>query len=174
MNLTEPEAGSDVGALRTKAVPPGRRQLPHLRAEDLHHLGDHDLTDNIVHLVLARTPDARRARRASRCFIVPKFLVDDEGRLGERNDVHGVSIEHKLGIQASPTCVLAYGDEGEGAVGYLVGGERAGMREMFTMMNNARLGVGARGSRRAERAYQRAVELRRSAGRAGRPVPPGG
>ena len=106
-------------------------------------------------------PRTRRpAPRASRCFIVPKFLVDDDGSLGERNDVKVVSIEHKMGIKASPTCVLAYGDDGDGAVGYLIGEENAGMRYMFTMMNNARLGVGVEGLGLAERAYQQAVELR--------------
>ncbi len=174
MNLTEPEAGSDVGALRTKAVRQGDGSYRITGQKIFITFGEHDLTDNIIHLVLARTPDAPPGTKGISLFIVPKFLVDDDGTLGERNDVKVVSIEHKMGIKASPTCVLAYGDEGEGAVGYLVGEEQAGMREMFTMMNNARLGVGVEGLGVSERAYQRAVEyaLERRQGRA--PGAPGG
>ena len=157
MNLTEPDAGSDVGALRTKAV----------RRDDGSYLitgqkifitfGEHDLTDNIVHLVLARTPDAPAGTKGISLFVVPKFIVEDDGSNGERNDVHVVSVEHKLGIKASPTCVLAFGDRSEGAIGYLVGEENSGMRYMFTMMNNARLGVAVEGLGLAERAYQAAA-----------------
>lgn len=157
MNLTEADAGSDVGALRTRAV----------RAEDGSYritgqkifisFGEHPLTDNIIHFVLARTPDAPAGTKGISFFIVPKFLVNPDGSLGERNDVHVVSIEHKMGIRSSPTCVLAYGERGEGAVGYLVGEENTGMRTMFTMMNNARLGVAVQGLGLAERALQAAI-----------------
>lgn len=154
MNLTEPDAGSDVGALRTKAA----------RAEDGSYritgtkifisFGEHDLTDQIVHLVLARTPDAPPGTKGISCFIVPKFLVNDDGSLAERNGVKVVSIEHKMGIKASPTCVLEYED----AIGYLIGEENAGMRYMFTMMNAARLGVGVQGLALSEMAWQMALE----------------
>jgi 3-(methylthio)propanoyl-CoA dehydrogenase len=107
MNLTEPQAGSDVGALTTRAVPPGRRHLPHHRQKIFITFGEHDMADNIVHLVLARTPDAPPGHQGHLLFIVPKFLVDDDGSLGERNDVTCVSIEHKMGIHASPTCVMS-------------------------------------------------------------------
>jgi alkylation response protein AidB-like acyl-CoA dehydrogenase len=159
MNLTEPDAGSDVGALRTKAV----------RRDDGSYLitgtkiyitfGEHDMADNIVHLVLARTPDAPAGTKGISLFIVPKFLVNADGSLGDKNDVHCVSIEHKMGIKASPTCVLSYGESGEGAVGYIVGEENRGMAYMFTMMNQARLSVGIEGMALAERAYQQALEF---------------
>jgi len=158
MNLTEPDAGSDVGALRTKAIKQEDGTYRISGQKIFITFGENDFTDNIVHLVLARTPDAPPGTKGISLFIVPKFLVDDDGSIGERNDVHLVSIEHKMGIKASPTCVLAYGDNGEGAVGHLVGEENAGMRYMFTMMNNARLGVGIEGIGLAERSYQRAVE----------------
>jgi 3-(methylthio)propanoyl-CoA dehydrogenase len=174
MNLTEPEAGSDVGALRTKAVRQGDGSYRITGQKIFITFGDHDLTDNIVHLVLARTPDAPPGTKGISLFIVPKFLVDDEGRLGERNDVKVVSIEHKMGIKASPTCVLAYGDDRDGAVGYLVGEEQAGMREMFTMMNNARLGVGVEALGVSERAYQRAVEYAQERRQGRAPGAPGG
>jgi alkylation response protein AidB-like acyl-CoA dehydrogenase len=157
MNLTEPDAGSDVGALRTKAV---RRDDGSYRISGQKiyiTFGEHGFTDNIVHLVLARTPDAPAGTKGISLFIVPKFLVNDDGSLGERNDVQVVSVEHKMGIRASPTCVLAYGDSSDGAVGFLIGEENAGMRYMFTMMNNARLGVGVEGLGLAERSYQQAV-----------------
>ncbi|CAN5613682.1 acyl-CoA dehydrogenase [soil metagenome] len=157
MNLTEPDAGSDVGALRTKAVRQDDGTYRITGQKIYITFGEHDFTDNIVHLVLARTPDAPAGTKGISCFIVPKFLVGEDGTLGERNDVHIVSIEHKMGIRASPTCVLAYGDAGEGAIGYLIGEENAGMRYMFTMMNNARLGVGVEGLGLAERAYQHAL-----------------
>jgi len=156
MNLTEPDAGSDVGALRTRAVRQDDGTYRITGQKIYITFGEHDLTDNIVHLVLARTPDAPPGTKGISCFVVPKYLVGDDGSLGARNDVHVVSVEHKMGIRASPTCVLAYGDQGEGAVGELIGEEHAGMRTMFTMMNNARLGVGVEGLGVAERAYQQA------------------
>jgi alkylation response protein AidB-like acyl-CoA dehydrogenase len=156
MNLTEPQAGSDVGALTTRAIrqPDGTYRITGQKIFITY--GEHDLTDNIVHLVLARVPDAPPGTKGISCFIVPKFLVGDDGTLGARNDVRCVSIEHKLGIHASPTCVMSYGDEG-GAVGYLIGEENAGMRYMFRMMNNARLSVGLEGLTISERAYQQAL-----------------
>jgi alkylation response protein AidB-like acyl-CoA dehydrogenase len=159
MNLTEPEAGSDVGALRTKALPATDRDGNRdgswrITGQKIFiTFGDHDLADNIIHLVLARVPGAPPGTKGISCFIVPKFLVNPDGSLGGRNDVRCVSIEHKLGIHASPTCVMSYGDEG-GAVGYLVGEANAGMRYMFHMMNVARLSVGLEGLAIAERAYQ--------------------
>ncbi|MCB0963918.1 MAG: acyl-CoA dehydrogenase, partial [Acidimicrobiales bacterium] len=158
MNLTEPDAGSDVGALRTKAVKQDDGSYRITGQKIFITFGEHPFTDNIVHLVLARTPDAPAGTKGISLFIVPKFLVNDDGSLGERNDVHVVSLEHKMGIKASPTCVLAYGDGGEGAIGYLVGEENAGMRYMFTMMNNARLGVGVEGLGLAERSFQQALQ----------------
>ena len=161
MNLTEPDAGSDVGALRAKAVRHDDGSYRITGQKIFISFGEHDFTDNIVHLVLARTPDAPAGTKGISLFIVPKFLVNDDGSLGERNDVHVVSVEHKMGIKASPTCVMAYGDDSEGAIGYLIGEENAGMRYMFTMMNNARLGVGVQGLGAAQRSYQRAVEYSR-------------
>jgi alkylation response protein AidB-like acyl-CoA dehydrogenase len=157
MNLTEPDAGSDVGALRTKAVKQDDGSYRISGQKIFITFGEHSFTDNIIHLVLARTPDAPTGTKGISCFIVPKFLVNDDGSLGDRNDVHIVSVEHKMGIKGSPTCVLAYGDNSDGAVGYLIGEENAGMRYMFTMMNNARLGVGVEGVGLAERSYQAAV-----------------
>ena len=157
MNLTEPHAGSDVGALATKAVPQDDGTYRITGTKIFISFGEHDMSENIIHLVLARTPDAPPGTKGISCFIVPKLLVDDDGTLGERNDVTCVSIEHKMGIKASPTCVLSYGDQGEGAVGYLIGEENAGMRYMFTMMNNARLSVGLEGLALAERAFQMAL-----------------
>jgi alkylation response protein AidB-like acyl-CoA dehydrogenase len=156
MNLTEPQAGSDVGALTTRAVrqPDGTYRITGQKIFITY--GEHDLTDNIVHLVLARVPDAPPGTKGISCFIVPKNLLADDGSIGARNDVRCVSIEHKLGIHASPTCVMSYGDEG-GAVGYLIGEENAGMRYMFRMMNNARLSVGLEGLAISERAYQHAL-----------------
>ena len=167
MNLTEPQAGSDVGALRTRAV----REDDHYRITGQKIFityGEHDMAENIVHLVLARLPDAPSGTKGISLFLVPKFLVDAEGSLGARNDVRCVSLEHKLGIHASPTAVLAYGDSG-GAVGYLVGEENRGMECMFTMMNNARLNVGLQGVAVAERAYQQARDFARQRVQ-GRPV----
>jgi len=157
MNLTEPDAGSDVGALRTKAAKQADGTYRISGQKIYITFGEHSFTDNIVHLVLARTPDAPTGTKGISLFIVPKFLVNDDGSLGERNDVHIVSVEHKMGIKASPTCVLAYGDNSDGAIGYLIGEENAGMRYMFTMMNNARLGVGVEGLGLAERSYQHAL-----------------
>ena len=156
MNLTEPQAGSDLSAVRTRAVPEGDHYLLH-GTKIFITWGEHDMAENIIHLVLARTPDAPEGVKGISLFIVPKFLVNDDGSLGERNDVKCVSIEHKMGINASPTCVLAYGD-GKGAVGYLVGEENRGLEYMFIMMNHARLGVGLEGVALAERAYQHARE----------------
>jgi 3-(methylthio)propanoyl-CoA dehydrogenase len=158
MCLTEPQAGSDVGALTTKAVPQDDGTYRITGQKIYISWGEHDMADNIIHLVLARTPDAPPGTKGISCFIVPKVMVGDDGSLGDRNDVTCVSIEHKMGIKASPTCVLAFGDGGEGAVGYLIGEENAGMRYMFTMMNNARLSVGLQGLALADRAYQMAVE----------------
>ena len=170
MNLTEPQAGSDVGALRTRAEPAddGTWRVSGTKIFITH--GEHDMVDNIVHLVLARVPDAPPGTRGISCFVVPKFLVDDDGAPVERNRVRCLSIEHKLGIHASPTCVMEYDD----AVGYLVGEVNGGMRAMFTMMNNARLSVGLSGLSVAEVAYQQAVAyaLERQQGRAPT-APPG-
>jgi alkylation response protein AidB-like acyl-CoA dehydrogenase len=156
MNLTEPQAGSDLSAVRTRAVPEGDHYRLH-GTKIFITWGEHDMAANIVHLVLARTPDAPEGVKGISLFIVPKFLVNDDGSLGSRNDVKCVSIEHKMGINASPTCVLAYGD-GKGALGYLVGEENRGLEYMFIMMNHARLGVGLEGVALAERAYQHARE----------------
>ncbi|MDK1018468.1 MAG: acyl-CoA dehydrogenase [Actinomycetota bacterium] len=154
MVLTETEAGSDVGAVRTKAVrnPDGSYAISGTKI--FITWGDHDLTDNIIHLVLARTPDAPAGTRGISLFIVPKFLLQDDGTPGERNSVETVSLEHKLGIHASPTCVMAFNN----ATGYIVGDENQGMRYMFTMMNQARLEVGLEGLSIAERSYQHAAE----------------
>jgi len=157
MNLTEPEAGSDVGALRTKAIPQGDGTYRLFGTKIFITWGDQDLTDNIIHLVLARTQGAPPGTRGISMFVVPKYLLGEEGRPGPRNDYKIVSLEHKLGIHASPTCVISFGDAGEGAVGYLMGEEMAGMRNMFTMMNAARVGVGMEGLAISERAYQQAV-----------------
>ena len=156
MNLTEPHAGSDVGALTSKAEPADDGTWRIFGQKIYITWGEHDIADNIVHLVLARTPGSPPGTKGISLFIVPKFLVNDDGSLGERNDLTCVSIEHKLGIHGSPTCVMQYGDNG-GAVGYLLGEEHQGMRCMFTMMNNARLGVGVEGVGIAERAYQQAL-----------------
>ncbi len=178
MNLTEPHAGSDVGALRTRAEP---------RDDDTYRLfgqkifityGEHDLTDNIVHFVLARLPDAPPGTKGISLFLVPKFLVGEDGALGARNDVFCAGLEHKLGIHASPTCTMVYGDgrfgDEPGAIAWLVGEKNRGLAAMFTMMNNARLMVGVQGVGQAERALQQALRyaLERRQGRA--PGAPGG
>ncbi len=156
MNLTEPQAGSDLSAVRAKAVPEG----DHYRITGTKIFitwGEHDMAENIIHMVLARTPDAPEGVKGISLFIVPKFLINPDGSIGHRNDVKCVSIEHKLGIHASPTCVIAFGDS-EGAIGYLVGEENRGLEYMFTMMNFARLEVGIEGIAIADRAYQHALD----------------
>ncbi|MFC7537565.1 acyl-CoA dehydrogenase [Sphingomonas sp. GCM10030256] len=166
MNLTEPQAGSDVGALKTRAEPNGNGSWRITGNKIFITYGEHDLADNIIHLVLARTPGAPAGTRGISLFLVPKVLPD-----GSHNDLRCASIEHKLGIHASPTCVMAYGDNG-GATGWLIGPEHGGMRSMFTMMNNARLNVGLQGVGIAERATQRAVDYalgRVQSARAGAP-----
>jgi 3-(methylthio)propanoyl-CoA dehydrogenase len=158
MNLTEPDAGSDVGALRTKAVQAADGTWRITGQKIYITWGEHDLAENIIHLVLARVEGAPAGTKGISCFIVPKYFVNADGTLGARNDVKVVSTEHKMGIHASPTCVLAFGDNGEGAVGELIGEVNTGMRTMFTMMNNARLAVGQQGQAIAERAYQLAYD----------------
>ncbi|MDO8421385.1 MAG: acyl-CoA dehydrogenase [Parvibaculum sp.] len=156
MNLTEPQAGSDLNALKAKAVPQGDGTYKITGTKIFITYGDHDMTDNIVHLVLARLPDAPAGTRGISLFLVPKFLVNEDGSLGARNDAKCTGLEHKIGIHASPTCVMSYGDEG-GAIGTLIGEENRGLACMFTMMNNARLLVGTQGVAIAERAYQHAL-----------------
>ncbi|WP_186112671.1 acyl-CoA dehydrogenase [Burkholderia gladioli] len=156
MNLTEPQAGSDLALVRSRAEPQGDGSYKVFGTKIFITWGEHDMADNIVHLVLARTPSAPEGVKGISLFIVPKFLVKEDGSLGERNDVHCVSIEHKLGIKASPTAVLQYGDHG-GAIGYLVGEENRGLEYMFIMMNAARFGVGMQGIGVADRAYQKAA-----------------
>jgi len=156
MQLTEPQAGSDVGALRSRAerAPDGSYRITGSKIFITY--GDHDMTDNIVHFVLARLPDAPAGTKGISLFLIPKFLVNADGSLGARNDIYPSGIEHKLGMHASPTCTMTMGDHG-GAIGYLVGEENQGMRCMFTMMNQARLGVGLEGVGIADRAYQQAL-----------------
>lgn len=160
MNLTEPQAGSDLAAIRTRAVPDGGHYRLYGQKIFITY-GDHDYTPNIIHMVLARIEGAPAGVRGISLFIVPKVLVNDDGSLGARNDVRCVSIEHKLGIHGSPTCVLSYGDK-EGAVGYLIGEANRGLEYMFIMMNAARLSVGLEGYALAERAYQQALEYART------------
>jgi alkylation response protein AidB-like acyl-CoA dehydrogenase len=156
MNLTEPSAGSDLAAVRSRAEPVGDGTYKIFGQKIFITYGEHDMTDNIVHLVLARTPNAPEGVKGISLFVVPKFLLKADGTPGERNDVYCVSIEHKLGIHGSPTAVLAFGDHG-GAIGTLVGEENRGLEYMFIMMNAARFNVGLEGLGDAERAYQRAV-----------------
>ena len=154
MNLTEPHAGSDVGALRTKAVKAGNHYK--ITGEKVYITGgEHDFTENIIHMVLARTPGAPQGNKGISLFIVPKFLINEDSTIGQKNDLRCVSIEQKLGIHASPTCVMAYGDNG-GAIGYLVGKENEGLACMFTMMNMARICVGVQGVGIAQGAYNQA------------------
>ncbi|MDB2360784.1 acyl-CoA dehydrogenase [Porticoccaceae bacterium] len=156
MNLTEPQAGSDLSAVKTKAVPAGDHYL--ISGQKIYITwGDHDQAENIIHLVLARLPDAPEGNQGISLFLVPKFLINEDGSLGERNDVTAVGVEHKLGIHSSPTCTLAFGDKA-GAVGYLVGPLNQGLMCMFSMMNHARLAVGHQGVAVGERSYQQALD----------------
>jgi acyl-CoA dehydrogenase len=174
MNLTEPQAGSDVNALKARAEPVGDGTYRIYGQKIYITYGEHDFTDNIVHLVLARLPDAPAGTRGISLFLVPKFFVNDDGTLGERNDVFCSGLEHKLGIHASPTCTMIYGDgkfgDNPGAIGWLIGEENKGLACMFTMMNNARLAVGMQGVAIAETAYQKALAYAKERPRAARPV----
>jgi alkylation response protein AidB-like acyl-CoA dehydrogenase len=165
MNLTEAQAGSDLGALRTRAVPASHAKWgEHYRITGQKIFityGDHDFTDNTIHMVLARLPDAPPGSRGISLFLVPKFLLDENGRPGERNDIRTLRLEKKLGIHASPTCVLSYGEDG-GAIGWRIGEANRGLEAMFTMMNSERLLVGVQGVAIAERAYQAALAYARS------------
>ena len=168
MNLTESGAGSDLGVMKCKAVPEGDHYR--ITGQKIYITwGDHEATDNIIHLVLAKLPDAPEGSRGISLFIVPKYLINPDGSLGERNDVYPVSCEHKLGIHGSPTCVMAFGDNG-GALGYLLGEENRGLACMFTMMNEARLKVGLQGLGSAEGAYQKAVAYARERVQGGKPI----
>ena len=158
MNLTEPQAGSDLAAVRTKAEPEADGTYKIAGTKIFITWGEHDMAENIIHLVLARVVGAPEGVKGISLFVVPKFMVNKDGSLGARNDVQCVSIEHKMGIKASPTCVLQFGDHG-GAVGYLVGQENRGLEYMFIMMNAARYGVGVQGIAIAQMAYQKAVEF---------------
>ncbi len=164
MNLTEPQAGSDLAAIKTRAI----REDDHYRIQGTKIFitwGDHQMTENIIHLVLARTADAPEGVRGISLFIVPKYLVSENGSPAEHNDVYALSVEHKIGIHGSPTCVMSFGDSdssaGKGAIGYLVGEENMGLSYMFTMMNHARLNVGVQGVALSDRAYQQAVSYAR-------------
>jgi len=157
MCLTEPQAGSDLAQVRARAVPEGDRYRI-TGTKIFITFGEHDMAENIIHLVLARLPDAPEGTKGISLFIVPKFLVNDDGSLGERNDVVCASIEHKLGINGNPTCTLNYGEKGSGAIGYLVGEPNRGLEYMFIMMNAARFSVGVQGIALADRAYQSALE----------------
>ncbi len=161
MNLTEPQAGSDLGAMKSRAEPIGDGRYRIFGQKIFITYGEHDMTDNIVHLVLARLPDAPAGTKGISLFVVPKFLVNDDGSLGARNDVFCSGVEHKLGIHGSPTCTMIYGDgfsgNEPGAIGWLIGEENRGLACMFTMMNNARLAVGIQGVGVAERALQHAT-----------------
>ena len=165
MNLTEPQAGSDLNALKARAEPNGDGTYRIYGQKIYITYGEHDFTDNIVHLVLARLPDAPAGTRGISLFLVPKYFVGDDGSLGDRNDVFCSGLEHKLGIHASPTCTMIYGDgkfgDSPGAIGWLIGEENKGLACMFTMMNNARLAVGMQGVAIAETAYQKALAYAR-------------
>ena len=176
MNLTEPQAGSDVGALRTSAVPIAAGEHAgkwHIKGTKIFITwGEHELAENIIHLVLARTPSAPAGSRGISLFVVPKYLVNADGSAGARNDLKVVSLEHKLGIHASPTCVMSYGDN-DACIGEMVGHENEGLKAMFTMMNSARINVGSQGVQLAERAWQQAKHFaleRVQSARAGSPV----
>ncbi len=160
MSLTEPQAGSDLSLVRTKAEPLPDGSYKIFGTKIFITYGEHDMAENIVHLVLARVAGAPEGVKGISLFVVPKFLVNSDGQPGRANDAHCVSIEHKMGIKASPTAVLQFGDHG-GAIGYLVGEENRGLEYMFIMMNAARYGVGVQGIAVAERAYQRAVQYAR-------------
>jgi alkylation response protein AidB-like acyl-CoA dehydrogenase len=156
MNLTEPQAGSDLSAVKTKAVPADDHYL--ISGQKIYITwGDHDQAENIIHLVLARLPDAPEGNQGISLFLVPKYLINEDGSLGDRNDVQAVGVEHKLGIHSSPTCTLAFGDKA-GAIGYLVGPLNQGLMCMFSMMNHARLAVGHQGVAVGERSYQQALK----------------
>jgi 3-(methylthio)propanoyl-CoA dehydrogenase len=161
MNLTEPQAGSDLSTIRTKAERHGNGVYKIFGQKIYITYGEHDMSQNIIHLVLARLPDAPAGTKGISLFLVPKYLVNMDGSLGARNDVSCVSIEHKLGIHASPTCTMQFGDHG-GAIGYLIGQENEGLKYMFTMMNNARLSVGLQGVAIADRATQAALDYART------------
>jgi acyl-CoA dehydrogenase len=169
MQLTEPQAGSDVGALRTKAERAGDGSYRITGSKIFITYGEHDLTDNIIHFVLARLPDAPPGTKGISLFLVPKFLLNKEGSLVARNDVRAHSVEHKMGIHASPTCTMVYGDNG-GAVGFLIGEEHKGMAAMFTMMNRARLAVALQGVAIAERATQQAMSYARDRKQSGHAI----
>jgi alkylation response protein AidB-like acyl-CoA dehydrogenase len=171
MCLTEPQAGSDLAQVRARAVPAGDHHLIS-GTKIFITFGEHDIAENIIHLVLARLPDAPEGTKGISLFIVPKFLVRSDGSLGERNDVVCASIEHKLGINGNPTCTLNYGEKGEGAVGYLVGEPNRGLEYMFIMMNAARFSVGVQGIALADRAYQSALEYAKERVQ-GRDIKPG-
>ena len=173
MQLTEPQAGSDVGALRARAERADDGTYRIFGQKIFITYGEHEMTDNIIHFVLARLPDAPPGTKGISLFLVPKFMLEEDGKLGKRNDVRAHSLEHKMGIHGSPTCTMVYGDEG-GAVGYLIGQEHAGMACMFTMMNEARLAVGLQGVAIAERAMQQALHYarERKQGRSDRPGGP--
>ncbi|RJF94908.1 acyl-CoA dehydrogenase [Oleomonas cavernae] len=156
MNLTEPHAGSDLGDIKSRATPVGDGSWRVKGTKIFITFGEHELAENIIHLVLAKTPGAPEGSRGISCFIVPKYLVNADGTLGRRNDLRCVSLEHKIGIHASPTCVMAYGDNDD-CIGYMIGQENRGLNAMFTMMNNARVSVGGQGLGLAERAYQQAL-----------------
>ena len=157
MNLTEGDAGTDVGSLKTRATPNGDHYL--ICGQKIYITwGEHDMSENIIHLVLARLPNSPQGVKGISLFLVPKILVNDDGSLGESNDLKALSIEHKIGIHACPTCVMSYGEE-DGAIGYFVGEENRGIQCMFTMMNNARLTVGRQGVSVSERAYQQALSF---------------
>ena len=168
MNLTESQAGSDVGALRTKAEPKSDGSYLISGQKIFITYGEHDMTDNIVHLVLARTPGSPPGTKGISLFLVPKYIVGPDGTMGAKNDIRCVSIEHKMGIHGAPTCVMSYGDDGQ-CVGYLLGEEHGGMKAMFLMMNNARLLVGLQGVGVSERAYQQALAYAKDR-RQGRPI----
>lgn len=161
MDLTEPQAGSDVGALKMSALPAGDGTYRLQGTKIFITYGDHDLAENVIHLVLARIPGSPPGTEGISMFIVPKRLPNKDGGAGQPNDLKALSLEHKLGIHASPTCVMAYGEDAGGAVGYLLGGPGQGMRNMFTMMNTARISVGIQGMAVAERAYQQAAAFAR-------------